>query len=404
MKTTDNIKEIISAIKLGAIVLVSVAVITSCNPTKTEEAPLEDTEHYDAENNVTLTSAQYRMADIKLGSMERKTLSNVLKVNGVMDVPPQNLISVSAPLGGFVHTTKMIPGMKVKKGQVLAVLEHQDYVQLQQDYIDKKSSLEYLELEYKRQQELNTEQVNSDKVFQRAKSDYMSMKAQVKGLAEKLGMIGIDVANFTVNDISRKVTITAPINGHVSVVNVNIGTYVNPSDVMFEIINTDHLHAELTVYEKDVVKLKIGQKVRFTLPNEGEQERFASIHLIGRKIDEDRSVRVHAHLKTEDPELLPGMYINALIELNENEVNCINKEAVVMSEGKFYVFHLDEKHENEYHFKMLEVNKGVSENGYTEIKFIHSTDLDQLHIVTKGAYSLLAAMKNVDEEGGGHGH
>jgi len=130
MKTTDNIKEIISAIKLGAIVLVSVAVITSCNPTKTEEAPLEDTEHYDAENNVTLTSAQYRMADIKLGSMERKTLSNVLKVNGVMDVPPQNLISVSAPLGGFVHTTKMIPGMKVKKGQVLAVLEHQDYVQL----------------------------------------------------------------------------------------------------------------------------------------------------------------------------------------------------------------------------------------------------------------------------------
>lgn len=386
------------------LLIISLFVLSSCSNTTNENNEHTEEEQHGEETMVELTAAQYKMADIELGKIEQKTLSNVLKVNGVMDVPPQNLVSISAPLGGFVHSTELLQGMKIKKGQVLAVMEHPDYVQLQQDYIDKKSKVEYLTLEFKRQEELNKENVNSAKVFQQAKSDLMSMKAQVKGLEEKLAIIGINTNNFTENDISRKVKIHSPINGYVSEVNVNIGKYVNPSEVMFEIVDTEHLHAELTVYEKDVVKLKIGQHVRFTLPNENDKERIAEVYLIGRKIDADRSVRVHAHLENEDTELLPGMYINALIELNENKVNAVPEAALVMFEGKYFVYQLKEKHGEGYHFEMLEVQKGVTENGFSEITFIKKTDSSKLQLVTKGAFSLLAKMKNVEEEVGGHGH
>ena len=386
------------------IIAVSLFTLSSCSNTPNENNEHSEEEHHDEETMVELTAAQYKMAKIELGKIEQKTLSNVLKVNGVMGVPPQNLVSISAPLGGFVSSTDLLQGMKIKKGQMLAVMEHPDYVQLQQDYIDKKSKLEYLTLEFNRQEELNKENVNSAKVFQQAKADLMSMKAQVKGLEEKLAIIGVNTSNFTENEISRKVKVHSPISGYVSMVNVNIGKYVNPSEVMFEIVDTEHLHAELTVYEKDVHKLKIGQKIRFMLPNENSKERLAEIYLIGRKIDADRSIRVHAHLENEDNQLLPGMYINALIELNENKVNAVPEQAVVMFDGKYFVYQLKEKQGDDYPFEMLEVEKGVTENGFSEITFIKNIDIKNIQLATKGAFSLLAKMKNTEDEDGGHGH
>jgi cobalt-zinc-cadmium efflux system membrane fusion protein len=401
MKIYNNINTRITRGFLALIIL-SIFILQGCSNAPEETNNHEETEHHDEETRVELTAAQYKMAAIELGKIEQKSLSNTLKVNGIMGVPPKNLVSVSAPLGGFVHSTDLLPGMKVKKRQVLAVMEHPDYVQLQQDYIDKKNKLEYLELDFKRQQELNNENVNSAKVFQQAKSDFVSMKAQVKGLEEKLAIIGINTDNFTENDISRKVKVYAPISGYVSAVNVNIGKYVNPIDVMFEIVDTEHLHAELTVYEKDVIKLKIGQKICFTLPNATEKEYSAAVYLIGRKVDSDRSVRVHAHLEKEDELLLPGMYINALIELNENKVSTVPEEAVVMSEGKYFVYALKNKQNETYIFEMLEVKKGVTENGYSEISFILKGNYDTMQLVTKGAFSILAKMKNTEEEEGGH--
>lgn len=378
----------------------SVIFLSSCKQEaeKPAEEPTVQEDHPQHENLVQFTEAQYNMAGIELGKIEQRTLSNVLKVNGVLSAPPQNLISVSAPMGGFVKNTDLLQGMRVSKGQVLAVLEHPDYVQLQEDYLNKKSKLQYLEQEFKRQEKLREENVNAAKVYEQTKADYHGMAAQVKGLKEKLAIIGIDADELTEENLSRKINIYSPISGYVSEVNVNIGKYVNPLDVMFEIVDTEHLHAELTVYEKDVVKLRIGQNIRFTLPNQSEKERLASVYLIGRKIDMDRSVHVHAHLEKEDADLLPGMYINAQIELSDNKVNAVPDKAIVMSGGKNYVFVLDSSQEGNHTFQMTEVQKGAAEDGYTEISFLENRNTNDIQLVTKGAFSVLAKMKNTEEE------
>ncbi len=396
--------------KNGQAVLLVIALVllflAACKNTPAETQEKAHAHHEEEEMEVELTAAQYKMAKIKLGSFEKKQLSNVLAVNGMLDVPPQNLVSVSIPFGGFVANTELLQGMQVKKGDVLAVMEHTRYVELQQNYIDKKIKLEYLEQEYKRQEELQKENVNAAKVFQQVKADYKSIKLQIRALSEKLSIIGINAKTLTENTLSRKINIYSPISGYVSEVNVNLGKYVNPTDVLFEIVNTEHLHAELSVYEKDVTKLKVGQKVRFTLAGESEKTRWATIHLIGRRVEEDRTIRVHAHLEEEDKELLPKMYLNAKIELNENQVNSLPENAVLMVDGKHYIFIVknskpkDTKH---HHFIMLEVQKGVTENGFTEIN-IDKKETKEMKVVIKGAYSLLAMLKNTGDEGGGHGH
>lgn len=379
---------VINAILL---LLFSSALVTSCG-SKSEGAK-QDAPHEEQTNVVELTPEQVKVINLKRGKIEMKDLSGAIKVNGMLDVPPQNLVSISAPMGGFVKSTELLQGMKVNKGQAIVVMQHPDYIQMQQDYLDTKSQLEYLEMEYKRQQELSKDNVNSQKTLQQAKSLYESALAKNAGLKAKLMLVGINSEKLTSQAIQSAITITSPINGYVTSVNVNIGMYVNPTDVMFKIVDTEHLHAELTVFEKDVPKIKIGQKVRFTLANE-TNERTATVYLIGREISTDRTVRIHCHLDKEDLDLLPGMYLKAYVEAGTQKVSAVPDQAIVNFEGKAYVF-VSEKQAN--HFKMLEVTKGISELNYTEIELKDGLSNESV-IVINGSYDILAKMKNSEEE------
>ena len=254
-------------------------ILTSCG-SKTEE--VTQNEQLETENNtIEFTSQQYKVADVTIGTIEMKALSGAIKVNGMLDVPPQNLVSVSVPMGGFLKSTELLQGMKVTKGQVIAIIQNAEYIQFQQDYLDNKSQLEFLEAEYKRQDELSKENVNSQKTLLLAKTQYQSMLAKVSGLKAKLNLLGINTNQIESGNFQNTITLTAPIGGYVTQVNVNIGMYVTPTDVMFKIVDTEHLHAELTVFEKDITKIKEGQKVRFTLANDPDKELTASTNWTG---------------------------------------------------------------------------------------------------------------------------
>ncbi len=359
---------------------------SSCRNDVADSAVTKETKP--EEDAVELSPAQAELIGLQTGRLELRSLSATVRVNGMLDVPPQNLVSISAPLGGFVKSTELLQGMKINKGQVVAVIQHQDYIQLQQDYLATRSQLDFLQAEYRRQQELAGENVNSQKTLQQTKSEYESLLAKNAGQKSKLTFIGIDTERLTNQNIQSVVTLTSPINGFVMAVNVNIGMYVNPTDVMFRIVDTEHLHAELIVFEKDVLKIKAGQKVRFTLSNE-YTERLATVYLIGREIDKDRTVRVHCHLDREDPDLLPGMYLKAYVETGTQPVPAVPDKAVVGFEGKDYVVVKEQGNR----FRLVQIRKGISELGYTQIDEQKGIT-GKTEIVINGAYDILAKMKN----------
>ncbi|TND07804.1 MAG: RND family efflux transporter MFP subunit [Bacteroidetes bacterium] len=373
-------------------------------------------EHHDEEPDmVELTEAQFKAAGIQTGVVDMRTISGTISASGLLDVPPQSKVSISAPMGGFVKSTDLLQGSRVEKGQLVAVMQHPDYIQMQQDYLQNVSQLEFLEAEYERQEQLSKENVNATKSLQQAKANYNSTKAAVEGLRAKLQMLNINTATLEKGSIQSTINLYAPISGYVTKVNTNIGAFVNPTDVLLEIVNTEHLHAELTIFEKDVPLLKIGQRVLFTLANENRQ-RIATVHLIGREISTDRSVQVHCHIGKEDREMIPGMYLKAVVETDSARVTAVPEEAIVNFGGKKFIFiesgeghgkeeDAKEKHAGEkgmHHFKMIEVTTGESELGYAEVILPGGFDPDS-RIVIKGAFSLLAKMKNSEEEGG-HAH
>ena len=397
----------------------------SCS-TKTEETKEKTTtiskeiahKEEEANNLVEISEKQVQTSNITLGTTIMRNMSSTLKVNGILDVPPQNVVSISAIMGGFVRKTDLLQGMKVARGQLLALIENPDFIQIQQDYLESKAKIDYLLQEYKRQNELSKENTGALKAFQQVASELKVLQARLNGLEMRMQSIGINKFQVDAGKITSTIGIYSPISGYVTTINVNVGKYVNMSDVLFEIVDTEHLHAELTVFEKDFHKIKEGQKIRFMLSNETE-ERTAKVYLINRKINEDRTVRVHAHIDVEDTKLLPNTYLKAFIELGEANVLAVPEEAVVNDEEKNYIFILKTKEQEKdkttnstilnYHFEKTEVRKGVSENGFCEISFLDKNkdnfDPKTTQIVLKGANSLLSQMKNAAETGEEpHGH
>jgi membrane fusion protein, heavy metal efflux system len=373
-------------------VIILIAVISMISACGSQQTTEEKAETKTDENVVTLTDAQLKNAGIQTGKLEQQSISSILKVNGVIDVPPQNMVSISVPLGGYLKSTKLLPGMHVKKGESIAIIEDQQYIQLQQDYLTAKAKLVFAKQEYERQKELNQSKASSDKVYQQALADYTSLNVLVQSLSEKLKLIGINPATRNAGNISKSVSIPSPISGFVSKVNVNIGKYVNPADVLFEIVNPSDIHLALTIFEKDINKLFIGQKLIAYTNTNPEKKYPCKIILIGKDFSNDRSVEVHCHFENYDKSLVPGMYMNAEIEVKSDSVFALPSEAIVNYENKQYVFIA--KGNNQ--FEISEVKTGNSENSYTEVSI--DEPLLKENFVTKGAYTLLMKMKNTSDE------
>ncbi|MBP0902235.1 efflux RND transporter periplasmic adaptor subunit [Mariniflexile gromovii] len=375
---------------------------------KEKTTVVEDAHEAENENIVELTEAQLAQTEIVIGKVEKRKIGHEISVNGMIDVPPQGNISVTVPYGGFLKYTTMLPGTKLKKGQIIATVENPEFIDFQRDYLEAVANNEYLKADFERQQTLNDAEVTSSKVFQKAKSNYMTNKANIQALESKLRLIGINPSGVKNGKIASVVNVYSPINGIVREVYINTGKYFNPQDVLMDITDPSDLHVELKVYEDDIPLIRVGQRIRFRLANAPNKWMEAEVFLIGNNVREDRSITIHGHLKEKNEDLLPGMFVNANIEVEALEQYAVPEEAIVRFDGKHYIFKsLGNRKEGEQtmnDFEMLEISKGNDEGGFVALSLENKEeDITKIEVVLKDAFTLLAKAKNSEEEGG-HGH
>ena len=373
------------------IYLITIALlITACGSSTEQETSAEANKG--AENLVVLNEKQLSAAALSFAKPEEKIIGSFITANGTIDVPPQNMISVSVSLGGYLKSTKLLPGLQVRKGDVIAIMEDQQYIQMQQDYLTTKAKLAYSKSEFERQKELNASKASSDKVFQQIQMEYNTLRITLNSLEQKLKMINIKPESITESNISSTIKIYSPINGFVSNVNVNIGKFVNPSDVLFELIDPSSIHLNLKIFEKDLNKLAIGQKLIAYSNSDPSKKYDAEINLISRDLSPERLAEVYCHFENPDKSLAAGMYMNAEIQLKNDRKLAIPEDAIVSFESTDYVF----VRKNTNSFEMTPVKTGTIENGYVEV--INAESFIGKQLVTKGAYTLLMTLKNKSEE------
>lgn len=378
-----------------------VLLISAVNGCKKTSDEIEDAGQHEAvkQGTVEITREQYEAIGIKIGTIELKNLKDVVKATGYLKVPPQNQARVSPFMGSVVKSIRVVEGDYVKKGQILGTLEHPDYIKLQEDYLTTKSNLSYHEKEYFRQKELNEQNVSSGKVFQQTETNYNSEKARLLSLEGQLQMMSISVNDLSGGHISYEIPIISPINGFISRINTTIGHYAEPSKPLFEIVDNSHIHVDLLVYEKDLFKVKEGQKINFVLTNQDNKQIQGKIFGIGKAFENDtKAVSVHAEIKgNEKHGLIAGMFVNALIDVGEQKVSAAPMDAIIKSDGKEYIFITKSDEKDRMTFEMIEVMTGVTDLGFTEITPLDSV-AEHSRIVVKSAFFLLSKMK--EGEGG----
>ncbi len=387
-----------------------------CGQPTTEDAHAHEDAHDHApanEEEVHLVQQQMDVMDIQLGKFQSLNLSTTVKSNGQLELPPQNKASLSTVMGGRVKAIQVLEGDYVSKGQTLALIEHPNFVELQEQYMTAKSKLVFLEQDYERKKTLHADSISAAKTFQQAEAGYRSALANVNGLKAKLQLLNINLEKVEQGEFLSAIPVRSPINGYVRLVEVNIGKYVQPEQEMFEIVDNEHIHIDLRVYEKDMGKVKHGQKVIFSLPNNPDSVFQGSIFAVGKAFEQEpKAVSVHAEIENKTGGLLPGMYVDARIVTNEQQVQALPNDAIVNDGGLNYIFVLKPRsvqdhahedgatHDNEFVFRKIEVNLGATDIGFTEVVPAYNLP-DHVQIVTKGAFYLLAEMKKGQ---GGHGH
>lgn len=370
-----------------------ILVLSSCSGKKEPEKTVyENTKFKEKDQNmVQMSDNQLKSIGLTTTTIQEKTMQKIVRLNGKVDIAPSHISSISSIMGGHIKSIRVINGSHFSKGQVLAVVEDPQFIQLQQDYLVTKAQLESARLNLTRQKDLNITKATSDKTLQTAQADYSTLNATLKGLEEKLRLIGISAKGLNASNIRSRINVYAPFTGFVSKILVNNGQYINPSDTLFELIDPAGLLLELKVFENDVNDVKIGQEIVVYNNQNPDKKSTAKIVSIVPSIENGGSSIAVAKLSSPNPDFIKGMYINAEVTINSRFTMGLPNESVVSFENKNYVFEdLGNKK-----YSMIPVNTGISDNQFTEI--VKSDNVKGKKIVQKGAYSLLMLLKNKAE-------
>ena len=370
-----------------SIILISLLIL-SCRQNIKGDASANGVE--DGEKDMIRVSlAQFEKNQMKLGSPVSSTFKVKVQVSGLIDVPPQNKVVISIPMGGYITQTSLLVGDRVKRGQVLATLENPEFISLQQKYLEVKEQLPYLKAEFDRHKTLYEENITSQKNYLKSEAEYKTALATYKGLNEQLKLINISTDKVEGGNLSSSTSIYTPIDGSISKMNITKGAYISPATEVMEIINTDHIHLELAVFEKDIMTVQEGQEIVFRIPEASGTYYQGSVYRVGRSVDENRRILVHGHI--DNPEkfnFIKGMFVDAHIVTDTLNHMALPESAVVESGGGQYVLKLMSKNDDEFLFTPLAVElyeKGVIAVGPKEL--IGKED----QFLTSGAFSLLGS-------------
>lgn len=418
-------------------ILATILLLSSChNHSETDGhahgAETKEGEHHDEHENsntATLTAEQMKSIKIEFGSIEKKQLTASLKANGILKVPNQNMANATASLGGVIKSILVQTGNTVSKGQIIATITNNTFITMQEEFLSVSSKAELAQLESARQKELQQGNAGALKNLQSADAELKTLNARKSSLQKQLELIGINTTSLTSDNIQSVANITSPINGTISNVMVNIGSYVDANNPIAEIVDNSQLHLDLYVYEKDLQKLKVGQTIHFTLTNNPGKEYDADVYAISNTFEQNtKAISVHAMVKGDKQGLIDGMSITALVSLENATVDAVPTTAIVNHEGQDYIFIVTDAHNEEEHvaetekhdehghkhnekeeskhtkegttFEKIPVRKGTTDVGYSEITLLKEIH-ERSKVVTNGAFFILAKMNN---KGEAHSH
>ena len=420
----------INKITFVTVITVVILAFSACNNHKDGDGQNQEAKeiqkeeaHEEVPTIATLSEEQLKIVGIKIGTIEHRELSATIKANGNLNVPNNNKANATSLYGGVIRTLKVQIGDYVRKGEIIATIANPQFIQLQEEYLSIVSRITFAEQELSRQKELYEGNAGAKKNLQSATAELNSLRTRKASLHQQLQLMGINPSTLSNSNLKSALTVNSPLNGTVSNVFAKIGSYVDVSSPVIEVVDNSSLHLDLQVFEKDLPQIKIGQTIHFRLTNNPATEYEATVFNIGSSFqNESKTIAVRCRIKGNKNGLIDGMNITGIVSLSNVTTPAVPNDAIVNTDGKYFIFVQTDKKAEEHHeeekeegshkegeetehkedtsninFEKVEVLKGVSDMGYTAITFVKQIPVNA-KIVVKGAFFVNAKLSNAGEE------
>jgi cobalt-zinc-cadmium efflux system membrane fusion protein len=364
--------------------------IASCSKNDPSEGGIEVNEATEQSTEIELTEAQFQTMKMEWGALHTGEFSEEIQVQGTVQIPVEGMREITTYFGGYVQDLKLIEGQEVRKGEVLFTLENPDFLRLQQDFLEINSQLAYLKAEWERQKTLAQEQISAQKNFLKAAADYEAASAKTQSLKKQLAMIGINSDGLTPATMRSKISVPSPISGFVVEVVAVPGQFLPPAAKALGLISKEHIHVELVLFEKDASKVHTGQVVEFISPDRPEEVLKAKVYVVGKSINAQRQINIHAHLlnEKEEAKLTPGMFLQARIQLDPKQSLAVPEESIIEVGEDYYILIQKVKSNGSYTLQKIKVIPGSKGKGFRAITTEATLD-STVVVLVKGGFNLL---------------
>lgn len=370
----------------------------------------EEHEHEEVDfDHIPLTAKQVSTVDLKMGEAVEREMDATIDAKGSLVLRAQAMGDVASLMGGIVKSISVKEGQYVHRGQVVATVENTDVVSLQREYYSAAKECELARIDMERQKLLAHNGAGIKRSLQQAQKDYHVAHANMLGIGRQLAQMGISTAAVAKGKFTTAFPLRAPISGVVSEMTASLGSFADMQTPLMKIRNTQAIECDLNVFEKDLAKIKVGNRVILNLTNQPDVKLSGTVYGMNQYFnDNSKAVAVHVKLdaasvksylysssgNTHGGKLFAGMYVSGKIATGSQQCLALPSQAIVSSDGKQYVFALNgAPSKGNYSFSRHEVTTGASDGKYTEVKLCNhllkgKDGAAGKKIVTENAYYL----------------
>ncbi len=323
---------------------------------------------------------------ITIKDVELSGIGVTLKATGEIGPNQNRFVVVSPRMPGVAKEVLVDWGDRVKKGQVLAILDSIELGQARADYKKAKAMLKLAKKNYQREKSLYRQNICSKKQFLEAETDYEQAQIELKALRERLKLMGLhenSMLNAPEGNVSSLFTIAAPFDGTVIEKKVAVGELKDAFTPIVTISDLTHIWVWFDIYEKDITKVKVGNRVIISVASYPDEQFEGLVTYIGATVNEKtRTVKVRAEVDNSHEKLKPGMFAKVLLQVETRGDSIMLPEEAVQSDGqKDFVF----VPLREGLFLRRDVNLGARVDGY--LKVISGLSRND-KVVVKGGFLL----------------
>jgi cobalt-zinc-cadmium efflux system membrane fusion protein len=322
--------------------LLVMAILTACTDSSDTNKPAPQSPKIKGEVHLAPDSPKKAYVKIARVSLTQHPLLEPL--TGKITYNESLTSRVSSPVAGRVITAPISLGTQVKAGSTLLELDSPDVAAAEADYAKAQAAITLASKNFNRQKELYEGKAVSQKQLEQAQDDFNAARSEVERAQDRMKNLHISAGQS-----NGQFALRSPISGVVIERNVNPGIEVRPDREapLFVVSDTKKLTLLMAVFEVNLSKIKLGQKLSVSVPAYPNELFPATVQYIGQVLDEKtRTVQVRCDLPNTNDRLLPGMYATITVESDPDDKAIMIPLTAVFTEGDAdYVFiALDENH------------------------------------------------------------